>query len=150
MIVGARTTYAAARDTGALRSLGRWHAVRGTPSAAIVAIGLVSVTLVAFGTYTRGGFETMVDFLSPVFWFFLTLSSLAVIVLRRRYPDARRPFLVPMYPWFPIAFAVSSAYVLYSSLIYVKIGALVGVAVLLIGACLLIPLKLTANRRNKA
>jgi amino acid transporter len=150
MIVGARTTYAAARDTGALRSLGRWHAVRGTPSAAIVAIGLVSLMLVAFGTYTRGGFETMVDFLSPVFWFFLTLSSLAVIVLRRRYPDARRPFLVPIYPWLPIAFAVSSAYVLYSSLVYVKIGALVGVVVLLIGACLLIPLKLSANRSNKA
>ena len=145
MIVGARTTYAAARDTGALHSLGRWHAVRGTPSAAIVAISVVALALVGFGTYTRRGFETMVDFLSPVFWFFLTLSSLAVIVLRRRYPDIRRPFLVPMYPWLPIAFAISSVYVLYSSLVYVKIGALVGVAVLLIGACLLIPLE----RRNR-
>jgi basic amino acid/polyamine antiporter, APA family len=147
MIAGARTTYAAARDTGALRSLAQWHEVRGTPYAAIIAIGSFALLLVGFGTYTRGGFETMVDYLSPVYWLFLTLSALAVIVLRRRFPQVARPFRVPWYPWLPLLFAVSSAYVLYSSLIFVKTGALVGVAVLLVGALLLVPLQWRSRRR---
>jgi basic amino acid/polyamine antiporter, APA family len=147
MIAGARTTYAAARDTGALRSLAQWHEVRGTPYAAIIAIGSFALLLVGFGTYTRGGFETMVDYLSPVYWLFLTLSALAVIVLRRRFPQVARPFRVPWYPLLPLLFAVSSAYVLYSSLIFVKTGALVGVAVLLVGALLLVPLQWRNRRR---
>lgn len=147
MIAGARTTYAAARDTGALRSLAQWHEVRGTPYAAIIAIGSFALLLVGFGTYTRGGFETMVDYLSPVYWLFLTLSAVAVIVLRRRFPQVARPFRVPWYPLLPLLFAVSSAYVLYSSLIFVKTGALVGVAVLLVGALLLVPLQWRSRRR---
>lgn len=141
LIAGARTTYAAARDTPALRSLGHWHAVRGTPPAAIVAIGMVAMLLVGFGSWTRGGFATMVDYLSPVYWFFLSLSGLAVIVLRRRFPYAPRPFLVPLFPLLPAAFVVSSAYVLYSSLVYVKIGAVVGVAVMVAGGLLLLALR---------
>ena len=149
MIAGARTTYAAARDTGALRALAQWHEVRGTPYAAIIAIGTFALVLVGFGTYTRGGFETMVDYLSPVYWLFLTLSALAVIVLRRRFPHMPRPFRVPWYPLLPLVFAVSSAYVLYSSLIYVKVGALVGVGVLLVGALLLVPLQWRSRRLSR-
>jgi APA family basic amino acid/polyamine antiporter len=37
LIAGARTTYAAARDTAGLSHLGSWHVARGTPGAAIVA-----------------------------------------------------------------------------------------------------------------
>ncbi len=99
LIAGARTTYAAARDTGGLGALGEWHVVRGTPAWAIVAISTLALLLVGLGTWTRSGFATMVDFLSPVYWFFLTLSGAALIVLRRRFPDAPRPFRVPGYPW---------------------------------------------------
>ena len=148
LIAGPRTTYAAARDTHALRRLGSWHVDRGTPAAAIVATSGVALALVAFGTYTRGGFETMVDYLSPVYWFFLLLSGIAVIVLRRRYPDVPRPFRVPLYPLLPILFALSSAYVLVSSLIYVKVGAVVGVIVLFVGVLLLFPLRWLAHRHG--
>ena len=139
MITGARTTYAAARDTGTLLTLSRWHAVRGTPPAAIIAIGGVSLLLVGFGSFTRRGFATMVDYMSPVFWSFMTLSALALIVLRRRYPAVRRPYRAPLYPVLPLVFALGSAYTAYASLIYVKVGALVGALVLGLGA-LLMPL----------
>jgi len=142
LIAGARTTYAAARDTVALAHLGRWHVARGTPSAAIVAIAAVSLALVGFGAYTRGGFATMVDYLSPVYWLFLTFSGIALFVLRRRFPDAARPFRVPGYPLVPLVFIGSSLYVLYSSLAFVRVGAVVGVAVLLVGVVLLFGLRL--------
>lgn len=145
LIAGPRTTYAAARDLAAELRLGRWNARRGTPTAAVLATSAVALALVVFGTLTRDGFSTMVDYLSPVYWFFLMLSGLALIVLRRREPDVPRPYRVPFYPWLPLAFAACSAYVLWSSLVYVKTGALVGVAVLVLGALLLWPL--TRGRR---
>jgi amino acid transporter len=135
LIAGARTTYAAARDTDALAPLlGRWHVERGTPPAAIVALSLVALLLVGFGAVTRHGVSTMVDYMSPVFWSFLAMSGLGVIVLRRRYPDVVRPFSVPFYPWLPLIFVGSCLYVLWSSVAYVKLGAMVGVAVLTAGA----------------
>jgi amino acid transporter len=138
LIVGARTTFAAARDLTALQGLGTWDVRRGTPAQAMVAMGCVAILLIGFGSITRGGFATMVDYLSPVYWFFLSLSALAVIVLRYRHPDTPRPFRVPGYPVTPIVFFLSCLYTLYASLAYVRVGALVGVAVLALGGVLLL------------
>ena len=149
LIAGARTTYAAARDNAGLARLGRWHVARGTPAPAIVATAGFALALVAFGSYASG-VATMVDYLSPVYWLFLTLSGCALLVLRRRFPDAPRPFRVPGYPLVPLAFVASSAYVLYSSLAYVRVGAIVGVGVLLIGVALLAALRWRAARSRAA
>jgi amino acid transporter len=145
-IAGSRTTYAAARDTVGLERLGRWHVARGTPIQATVATAIVALALVALGAYTRGGFATMVDYLSPVYWLFLTLSGCALIVLRRRFPEVPRPFRVPGYPVVPLVFIATSAYLCYSSLAYVRVGALVGLGVLLVGVVLLVALRVTRAR----
>jgi APA family basic amino acid/polyamine antiporter len=147
LIAGARTTYAAARDTAALARLGRWHGERGTPTGAIVAMATVALLLMAFGAATQGGFATMVDYLSPVYWFFLTCSGVSLLVLRQTEPDAARPFRVPAYPFVPLAFVASSAYVLYASLEFVRVGAIAGVIVLLLGAVLLAALRVAGRRR---
>jgi amino acid transporter len=141
LIAGARTTYAAARDIGGLGALGEWHLVRGTPAWALVALAVVALMLVGLGTWTRSGFSTMVDFLSPVYWLFLTLSGAAVIVLRHKHPEAARPFRVPGYPLLPVAFMATSAYMVHASLAYVRIGAMVGIGVLAAGLVLLLLLE---------
>jgi amino acid transporter len=89
----------------------------------------------------------MVDFLSPVYWLFLTMTGISVLVLRRRFPDAERPFEVPLYPYVPLAFIASSLYVFYSSLAYVRVGAVAGVGVLLAGVVLLVVLRTFASRK---
>lgn len=137
LIAGPRTTYAAARDLAAELQLARWDADRGTPTVAVIATSGMALALVAFGAATRGGFSTMVDYLSPVYWFFMTLSGLAVLVLRRKAPAHPRPFRVPLYPVLPLVFVGCSAYVLWASVVYVSAGAIVGVAVLAAGALLL-------------
>src|SRR3546814_20632154 len=65
------------------------------------------------------------------------VCSSDLFVLRAREPDVARPFRVPFYPVLPATFCGTSLYLLYSSVAYTGIGALVGIAVLAIGAVLL-------------
>ena len=139
VIVGARTTYAAARDFNALRAFAQWDEKRGIPARATLVQCAIGLALVGLGAMTRDGFSTLVDYTAPAFWFFLTLSAVAVIVLRVKRPDAPRPFKTPFYPVTPIVFAASNAFVLISSLTYLaslsqaRIGAFIGVGVMLAG-----------------
>jgi amino acid transporter len=137
VFTGARTSYALGSEVNGFRYLGRWNARTGTPVNALMVQGLVSLGLVVFGTVTRGNFQTMVDYTAPVFWLFFLLTGLAFFELRRREPNIPRPFRVPLYPLTPVIFCGTCTYLLYSSLAYTGIGALIGVAVLVAGAILL-------------
>lgn len=138
IVVGARTTYAAAADWPRLARLGEWDAARGIPVRGIVSQGAVGVLLVGLGTYSRDGFATMIDYTSPVFWLFLCASGFAVVVLRVKRPDLRRPFRVPLFPLLPLVFCASCLFVLWASVEYVRLGAIAGVGVLLLGVLALL------------
>jgi APA family basic amino acid/polyamine antiporter len=133
IFTGARSSYAVGRDFGALGFLGRWHPVTRTPVNALLTQGAMALALVGLGGLTRSGFETMVEYTAPVFWMFLCLTGVALFVLRWRDPARPRPFRVPFYPLTPLAFCATSGYLVYSSLAYTGLGALVGVGVLAAG-----------------
>jgi basic amino acid/polyamine antiporter, APA family len=132
IIVGARTTFAAAKDRPVFGWLGRWDAGLGIPKNAIIGQGVISIALVVLGGAYEG-FATLVDYTAPVYWLFLLGSGLSVIILRLKMPNQERPFEVPFYPVLPIVFALSSLAMLISSLNYVKQGALFGLGVLAVG-----------------
>jgi amino acid transporter len=136
ILVGARTTFAAARDWPALARLASWDDGRAVPAPALLAQTAFALVLVGLGTATRQGFATLVDFTAPVYWLFMVLSGLAVIVLRVRRAGVARPFRVPLYPLLPLLFATSSLFVLWSSIAYVRVGALAGLGVLGLGVAL--------------
>ncbi|MBN1141492.1 MAG: APC family permease, partial [Deltaproteobacteria bacterium] len=137
IITGARTSYALGRDFPLFSPLGKWRGASGTPVNALLAQGMIALLLVALGTGSRSGFETMVEYTAPVFWFFVLLVGLSLFVLRRREPLAARPFRVPLYPVTPLLFCLVCGYMLCSSLTYVGRGTFVGVAVLVAGLPLL-------------
>ncbi|MCS7293552.1 MAG: amino acid permease [Gloeomargarita sp. SKYBB_i_bin120] len=133
MITGARTNYALGQDFSLFRGLGVWNQRWDSPVAALAFQGVVCLALVGLGTVTRKGFATMVDYTAPVFWLFMLLTGVALIGLRWREPDRVRPFRVPGYPLTPLLFCATCGYLLYASLAYTGIGALVGVGVLAVG-----------------
>jgi amino acid transporter len=138
IFTGARSAYALGGDFPSLRFLGRWHERSNTPVNALLTQGVIALCLVLLGSWTRRGFETMVEYTAPVFWFFFLLTGLSLFVLRNTDAQTPRPFAVPLYPLTPLLFCAFSAFMLHSSLAYTGIGALVGVAALLAGVPVLL------------
>ena len=133
-LMGARTNYALGQDFRLFRALARWNERAGAPTNALLVQGAIALSLVLLGALTRRGFETMVEYTAPVFWFFFLLTGASLFILRVREPESPRPFRVPLYPLTPILFCATSAYLLYSSVAYTGVGALVSIAVLISGA----------------
>jgi basic amino acid/polyamine antiporter, APA family len=144
ILTGARTNFALGQDFPMFGMLARWSSRRGAPIEALLLQGTISLALVLLSTMSRGGIETVVEYLSPVFWLFFLLTGFALFVLRWREPGIERPFSVPFYPLTPILFCLTSGYLLFSSLSYTGFGAAAGVTVLLAG----LPVLLLARRRG--
>lgn len=148
MITGARMTYAFGQDYAVLGFMGRWNARASTPVNALIVQALVALALVGLGTLTRQGFSTVVEYTAPVFWLFFFLAGLSLFWLRAKDPRTPRPFRVPFYPLTPLLFCATCLYMLASSLAYTGIGALVGVAVLVLGIPLLIGARNSNSKRS--
>ncbi|MBD1821364.1 amino acid permease [Cyanobacteria bacterium FACHB-DQ100] len=133
VLTGARTNYALGQDSNAFRFLGQWQSRQNTPIPALLVQGAIALLLVGLGSLTRKGFETMVDYTAPVFWFFFLLVGFSLIILRFKEPGRSSAFRVPFYPLTPILFCSICVYLLYSSLEYVKVGAIAGVIVVALG-----------------
>jgi APA family basic amino acid/polyamine antiporter len=150
IVVGARTTYACARDWPAIDALGRWDNRRGVPTAAIWAQGTVGIALVVFAAF-YDGFSTMVDFTAPVYWLFIMLSGIAVFILRIKHPNLDRPFRVPLFPVLPAIFILAAGLMLWSGVNFVSsnlaVGAGVSAGVLISGVIVMIVLSLAQGRK---
>lgn len=133
VFTGARSNYALGRDFAVFSFLGKWDSKSSGPTNAFIVQGLISLVLISLGLFSRSGFETMVEYTAPVFWFFFLLVGVALFVLRIKEPTVRRPFKVPLYPITPLIFCFTSGFLLYSSIAYTGWGALVGIGVLLAG-----------------
>ncbi len=138
IFTGARTNCALGQDFSVFGFMGGWQQRPSTPTRALLLQGAIALALVFLGTITRNGFETMVDYTAPIFWFFFLLSGISLFVLRSREPNISRPFKVPFYPWTPFFFCIVCGYLFYSSLAYTGIGAIIGVVVVAAGIPLLL------------
>ena len=138
IIVGARSNYALGRDWPILGWLGHWDARHGSPRNATLAQGAIALALVLLGAIQKTGFKGLVEFTAPVFWAFFLLTGISLFVLRWRDSATERPFRVPGYPLLPLVFVAACVYLLYSSIDYHGRNAVVGVAVLAVGALVLL------------
>ena len=149
ILTGARTSYALGRDFAMFAPLGAWRASGSTPANALLLQGAVSLALVLAGSFTPDGFSSMVAYTTPVFWIFFLLCGIALFVFRAR-EGAPPSFRVPLYPLVPIVFCAVCAYMLYSSVNYVRFAVPFGYAVLagILVMAVGIPLYLVARARR--
>jgi len=124
---GARVLYAMADAGLFLRAAGRVHPRFGTPAAALIVQGLVSIAFVF-----TGGFNQLLTNVLFASWLFYALGGLAVFVLRRRH-DLERPYRVWGYPVVPAAFVAFAALLLAATVASAPGDAALGGGLLLTG-----------------
>lgn len=123
-----RYYYAMAKDGLFFKTFGKVHPRYKTPVPALIASAVVSILLIFTGTFSQ--LTTMVVFSS---WVFYVLTIGSVFVLRKKYPDMKRPYRVWGYPVVPIIATLSATFILVNSLMQDPRSSLIGLVVPVIG-----------------
>lgn len=122
LFAGSRIYYAVGTEHRWFAWLGRWNGNLDSPVCALILQGSTALLWVCVFGWKDGvmGFDHLLAFTSPVFWFFAILVSLSVFVLRVREPDVSRPHRIVLFPLTPIVFLLSCLFMFYSAVNYAK------------------------------
>ncbi len=115
IFTGARIYYAMGRDHALYSPLGRWNARLDTPLVSLLVQAVVTIALVLGFGLSGDGFNRLVNFTAPPFWFFLFLVAISVLVFRAQEPNVPRPYRVFAYPVTPLLLAMGCLYMMYAS-----------------------------------
>ena len=124
-----RVYYAMGRDGLFFGKLAEVHPRFGTPAVAVIVQAVWAMILAASGTFNQ-----LLTYVVFTGWIFYALGAASIFVLRRKRPDAPRPFRVPGYPLTPALFVISSAIIVVNTLVTQPRLALVGLAFVMSGA----------------
>jgi APA family basic amino acid/polyamine antiporter len=125
IIAASRVFFALGQDKLFFDWAGRIHR-RGSPAGALAGIGVMSALYTVVGT-----FEIIIGYFVFVATIFLTFNVGSVIWHRRRQPERRRPFRVPLYPLPPLVFLVVASGLMIQLLRENSGNALVGLGIVL-------------------
>jgi APA family basic amino acid/polyamine antiporter len=128
VLAGPRVYFAMARDGLFPVSVQRIHPRFHAPTVAIAAQAMWSIVLVCSGTLSQ-----LVDYTGFAIVLFGAVAVGAVFVLRRKEPDAPRPFKAWGYPVAQAIFVVASAIILVNDLWRRAETSFAGLAVILAG-----------------
>jgi APA family basic amino acid/polyamine antiporter len=123
-----RILYAEACDGLFFQRFARVHPRFQTPSFSIVAQGVWSAILVLTGSY-----EALVTYAMFAAWIFYAMAVTGVIVLRRKYPDAERPYRMWGYPVTPLLFIAIALGFVVNTIVSKPGPSLIGVAMIAAG-----------------
>lgn len=122
-----RCYFAMARDGVFFRKLAEVHPRFGTPAFAILTSAAWAM-LLTFGT-----FEQLLTYVVFASWLFAALAAASVFVLRRRRPNAPRPFRVPGYPLTPALFIAAAVAIVANTVVARPLQAAAGIGIVLLG-----------------
>lgn len=129
VLAGPRVYFAMARDRVLVAWMGKVRERSRTPVRAIVAQAIWSGVLVLSGTLSQ-----LVSYTGFAIVLFSGIAVSSVFVLRRRHPDAERPFRAWGYPWAPAIFVCASAAMVVNEIWRNPLPAAAGVAIIASGA----------------
>jgi APA family basic amino acid/polyamine antiporter len=127
-LTGPRMYYAMGRDGVFFRALGEVHPRFQTPAIAIAVGGAWAALLTLWGS-----FEQLLTYVVFASWLFAALAAASVFVLRRRRPEAPRPFRVPGYPVTPALFILAALAIVVNTVVARPLQAGAGIGIVLLG-----------------
>lgn len=110
------------------KNAGQIHEKFRTPGWALIFQAIWSCTLVAFFDFDR-----LTDTLIFASFIFYGATAVGVFILRRRMPDAPRPYKVPLYPIVPAIFVLFCAALVVNTIISKPMDALLGLGLMATG-----------------
>ena len=139
---GPRVSFAMGRDKVFISQLGNVHVVYRTPAMAIATQGVMAgVLVIASGIsihfYSELGdrsiFAMLTDFVVFSSSIFYMLAVMAVFVMRKKRPNAERPYRTLGYPFVPLLYLVFYFWFMYQVYLQKSFEAWVGICLILIG-----------------
>jgi basic amino acid/polyamine antiporter, APA family len=127
-ITVARVPFAMARDGLLPRNFAKISPRSRVPTHAVLLIGACAV-----GFSFSGAFDVLTDVIVFMLLLFNGLAVASVYVLRRRLPDAVRPYRVWGYPAMPAMFLLGTVYLMINTLIATPGRALAGLGIVALG-----------------
>jgi APA family basic amino acid/polyamine antiporter len=128
ILATARVPFAMAKANLFFKSLGKVHPKFGTPHISLLVQGAWSCVLVL-----SGSFDTITDYVMFASWLFYLMGAYGVFVLRKKMPDAHRPYKVWGYPYTPALFVVAAALFLVVSIVSDTQNAMMGLILIFTG-----------------
>jgi APA family basic amino acid/polyamine antiporter len=139
MAATARVPFAMATDGVFFAFLGKISPRTRVPIRGAVLVACWSAVLALSGSYDK-----LTDWAIFSLWLFYGLTAASLLVLRRRAPNAERPYRVWGYPILPVVFLLATAWLLASTLVTAPLQALAGLGLLIVG----LPLYEVWSRRS--
>jgi APA family basic amino acid/polyamine antiporter len=139
-LAGARVYYAMSRDGLFFHAVGQLNRKHKTPAAALAIQALWAIVLCVSGTYSQ-----LLDYIIFAVLLFYILTIAGLFVLRRKRPDAARPYKAFGYPWLPALYILLAAGICLALLRYKPQYTWPGLILVLMG----IPVYLYWTRRSK-
>jgi APA family basic amino acid/polyamine antiporter len=125
---GARVPFAMARDGLFFSQLGKVNAKSLVPVISVITQGIVSILLALSGT-----FDQLTDYVVFASWIFYAMVTGVVFILRKRMPEAHRPYKTFGYPIVPIIFIGLAILLLINTVITLPRESTIGLGFILAG-----------------
>jgi APA family basic amino acid/polyamine antiporter len=145
-----RVTYAMSKDGLFFSRFGKESRRGQTPANAL---WLHATWIILF--IITGSFNMLADMFVFITWLAYMIGAIGVMLLRKKMPDADRPFRMPLYPWLPILFILFTGFYLVFTIVsdvrnYINdeqpvINSLLGLVLALAG----VPVYYISKRRTK-
>jgi APA family basic amino acid/polyamine antiporter len=124
----ARAVFAMSRDGMFFRQLGEVSSKTRVPVMALIAQGVWAMSIIFFRSY-----DTLTDYQTFVLTIFFGLTAAAIFVMRRKAPDAHRPYRTLGYPVVPMLYLAIIVWLLIHTVVTSPVRSMIGIALVALG-----------------
>ena len=128
ILTSARINYAMAKNKLFFKQAASIHPKYKSPSNALI-IQCVWACILTF----TGTFNQLITYIIFASWIFYGMSAGAVIILRFKKPELKRPYKTPLYPWIPIIFILFAIFLTINTIMEAPRDAGIGTILILAG-----------------